>query len=144
MLARPEFCLRYIPREQILSVWEDIGPLLNRPSERTLGLRTANEILDDALDGQVMLWVVHPVGSSQIVMAMETKEIVTSEGPICELVSLGGDGLPEWFDTILEQLEALAKGHGMTRIRPIGRPGWGRLMIPKGYRTIGVILEKVL
>ncbi len=126
-----------------MDLWGTIGPLLNRPSERTPGLRNANDILDDALDGIAMLWVVHPESDpGHIVMAMETKQLETSVGRICELISLGGEGMPAWFDTILEQLETMAKAEGMARIRAVGRPGWKRLM--NEYRMIGVVLEKVL
>lgn len=138
-----KYVLRYVPKDQILDLWPTIGPLLNRPSERTPGLRNANDILDDALDGFALLWVVHPESEpGRIVMAMETKELQTSVGPICELISLGGDGMPDWFDTILEQLETMAKDAGMARIRAVGRPGWKRLMAD--YRTVGVMLEKRL
>jgi hypothetical protein len=144
MLARPSgYTLRYVPREEILGLWETIGPLLNRPSERTPGIRNANNILDDALDGFAMLWVVSPDSNpGHIVMAMETKRLDTPVGPICELVSLGGEDMGKWFDTVLEQLEALAKAEGFARIRAVGRPGWKRLMAE--YRMIAVVLEKRL
>lgn len=141
--SAPEYALRYVPRDQVFGVWERVRPLLQKVSERAPGMRTANEILDDILDGMALLWVVHPEGDpASIVMAMETKQTATRDGTICEIRTLGGDLMREWFDQAYGQFEAAAKAEGMMSIRLVGREGWQRMM--PDYRTIGVVLEKRL
>jgi hypothetical protein len=141
--APDNYALRYVPRDQVSGVWEKVRPLLQKVSERMPGLRTANDILDDIQDGFALLWVVHPEGDpGRVVMAMETKQIDTRDGTICEIVSLGGDLMGEWFDQILAEVERMAKAQGFISIRVVGRRGWQRMM--RDYRPIGVVLEKRL
>lgn len=61
----------------------------------------------------------------------------------CHAPYCTGSGVGEWFD-LLDDLEDWARLNGAASLKTTARPGWSRLMKPKGYRVTHVTLEKDL
>ena len=63
---------------------------------------------------------------------------------IAEIIWLTGRGMKQWTH-LLPQMEKYLKEHvGCVVIRPICRPGWARLIKPRGYKLTHYVMEKPL
>jgi hypothetical protein len=62
---------------------------------------------------------------------------------IGEIVWLTGKGMKQW-QYLLPEMEQYLRDRGCVEIRPICRPGWARLLKPKGYRITHYVMERKL
>jgi len=99
------------------------------------------DYVDAALSkGTAQLWV--ELHDGQIIAAGVTDITVTSKGPICTLLAVGGKKVDVWADRC-DQVADWAETMGCIAIEGLGRRGW-KAKIPKGWYESGVMYRKEL
>jgi len=60
------------------------------------------------------------------------------------VVALGGSGLTDWFDELMDDLEGYARDIGCKYIEEFGRDGWEKVSKHRGYKKVYVVMRKEL
>ena len=88
------------------------------------------------------LWVAK--ADDRIIAAAVTENVILDGRKICNVISCGGAGMDDWLGD-LGMIEAWALSNECVAMRyEKCRPGWARVLAPKGYQTKFVVLEKAL
>lgn len=88
------------------------------------------------------LWVAKT--NDRIVAACVTENVILDGRKICNVISVGGVGMDDWLaDLGMIELWALSQECTAMRYEKC-RPGWARVLAPKGYQTKFIVLEKAL
>lgn len=94
---------------------------------------SAHKILEHIWEGKAELFTVsrdgRPVG------AFVTESIRRKVGRALHVWALGGEGVDDWLEALLEYLEELKRLSGANVVTMAGRRGWVRKLIPYGWRT---------
>ena len=131
--------LRGIQASQIIDLWPQIGPLLQRIAIRSEG-RTDVVSLVKAIDARDMqLWAA--VVEDRI-KAIATTELVNYPlKRVGRFVATSGEDIEEWIGYVLA-IEAWAKQQGCTGMEAVARKGLERIMKPFGWHSTHSIIEK--
>lgn len=123
---------------QVKQFWPHVAPLLKKAVERT-NLNTFEDIEDDVLDGDALLWIAW---TGKIEAAATTLLQYGNENKLyCVLTACGGSDMKQWLP-LLEKIESYAKDEHCVAMRVFGREGWKRIL--EGYDVTNVVLEKAL
>ena len=74
--------------------------------------------------------------------ACVTQIVVYPQHKTCLIVALGGSGLNEWFDELMDTIEPWAKDQGCKFVEEFGRKGWARVGKARGYEQIYSVMRK--
>lgn len=131
-------------------VWLQILPFVKKLVKQANGRVTEVSLLNECRTAQVSLWVCYeedkdgtPVPSSFICTKIR-------EYPGKRLLSYeycGGERIDEWFETATTLIEEWARktgddGPGCDGVEIIGRLGWQRYLVPKGWTQVFSLYEK--
>ncbi len=108
----------------------------------TNGAFDANDIKEFCKQGAMQLWLV--VSDSDTVLATVVTEIRSYPNyKVCDARIVTGKQLDKWHHHVTD-LETWAKDQGCRKIELFARPGWEKVMKPKGYVKTHVQIEKEL
>lgn len=119
-------------RERINTLtWPAIHALL-APAIARGGDTDAHELIDELLADRAQLWVGRRHG---LPYAAAVTTIHDDKTLNCQL--LGGAGMVAWVDALIATVAHHARPLGITHFTETGRPGWRRLLLPKGWEYVG-------
>lgn len=98
---------------------------------------TAENLIDELLDGRASLWLLRKGGDP--VSAAVTEVVETPQGKFIHGRHLGGGHV----DEAVAAVRAYARRIGADKIKIVGRKGWQRRLAKMGWRQAGVIMELV-
>ena len=122
-------------------IWEDVEPLLKQGEEWLSPYYSLTDIHTLLHAGRLVLWTAADPGGIVLVMLVEVVSF-----PACTLTRvlyIGGSGVKKVLP-LIDYLHLWARRQGTDRIEIAGRPGWLRLLEPKGYLFESVTLVRDL
>jgi len=128
-----------VPTEQLVQVWEEVMPMIERALQYTGGRFTMQNVLADLLTGNQTLWIAI---EDQEIIGCTTISITQYPG-LKALVyeHLGGENVTRWLDEGHRVCSHYAKHLGCTVLECQGRSGWKPFLEKLGYRQYAVRYE---
>jgi len=120
-------------------VWGIASDVLSRAVDRGDFGYDLEDLLKEILSRRMQLWMVgdgQAWAITQIQVYPRFKELLVAY--------LAGDGLDEWFDDLMDTLEAYARSHQCRHVEVFGRRGWKKIGAQRGYREGLTVLRKKL
>lgn len=117
--------------------WPAIHALL-RPAIAHGGDTDVIELIDDLLDARAQLWVKRSGGPDNPPLAAA---VTTVSGTSLHCQLLGGRGMNDWLDELIDTVAACARPRGIKRFTMEGRSGWKRVLAQKGWRQRRIAME---
>ena len=122
-------------------IWEDVEPLLKQGEELLAPWYSLADIHTLLHGGRLVLWTAADEGGIVLVMLVELIKFPASE--IVRVLYIGGSGVKRILP-LVDFLHLWARRQGADRIEINGRPGWLRLLEPKGYLFESITLVREL
>lgn len=126
-----------IPSYYVSIIWPKVVHLLRPAIEYVDSGFDEADILGKVMVSDMQLWVVGDYQAAAV-----TQVIVYPKHKACLVVALGGDGMSEWFDELMDTVEAWAKDMGCRYVEEYGRKGWARVGAKRGYEQIYSVMRK--
>jgi len=123
-----------IPAEQVLSVWDEVEPLVERVLPHADGEYTAETVLTSLLKRDMQLWIGHE-DNKIIYMGISEMSQFPSGQIVATIVMVAGERVDEWLED-LTLFEDWAKANGASKVRLMGRPGWRKKLNYKNTYTV--------
>jgi hypothetical protein len=124
------------PPDMAGELWPHVKAYFDSATGRAGDFET-DDIERMVFDMSALLWVI--TDELRLKGALVTRLYTTRGQRVCEVVAIGGDGLPDWKHLIAD-IEQFAMNEGCQKVRLSGRKGWSRVF--PDYSTICVTLEK--
>tara|TARA_R110000764_G_scaffold65594_3_gene137262 strand:- start:219 stop:632 length:414 start_codon:yes stop_codon:yes gene_type:complete len=126
---------------EVDKIWPLARDLIQKACD-TNGAFNAEDIKEKCKQGSMQLWLV--VDETDKVLATVVTEIRTYPNyKVCDARIVTGIQMSRWHHHV-EDLEAWAKEEGCKKMELFARPGWEKVMKPKGYLKTHVQIEKAL
>ena len=126
---------------EVENVWSLARDLVQLACE-TNGAFDAEDIKDLCKQGAMQLWLV--VDETDEVLATVVTELRSYPNfKVCDARIVTGKHMNRWHHHVAD-LETWAKTKGCKKMELFARPGWEKVMKPKGYQKSHVQLEKDL
>ncbi|WP_421722935.1 hypothetical protein [Bauldia sp.] len=124
--------LASFPHSEEDEAWPALRPYFERIPQRLDDAITLETILIRVREGRMLLWAIIEDGA--LVGAAATSEHGDDDGGYVLVDALAGDGFTRWGRDVLDDFEQRVMARGFDRLRlGAGRPGWRRLLAPRGY-----------
>jgi hypothetical protein len=127
--------MSFVPEPIDVATWPAIFRLLQPALERG-GDCSAQELIDDLIESRAQLWVLRTKGGDPKAAAVTQRY-----GSLLHCQLLGGENMAEWVDDLIATTAHYAKPVGVERFTIEGRPGWERILTPRGWRKRAVVME---
>jgi len=118
----------------VVEMWPILRPMINTALARSLAPGSPEDVLDQALRGQAMLWAVGQGPQAVIVSRIQDDALYV-------WLVAGRDG-KVWQGEVEEALDRYARESGLKKLRAVVRPGLARIL--KHWRTRAVTIEREL
>ena len=125
-------------------VWDKVLPMVESAIEYSNGEYTADYLLDCIHSSDAQLWVGHEQGHIRYVCITSVETFKATGATILKILLLAGNGIDDWLDSNLPELESWAIDNGATAIWNYGRSGWERKLRPHGFRKVSTVMAKEL
>ncbi len=122
-------------------IWEDVEPLLRQGEEYLTPYYSLADVHTLLHAGKLVLWTAADEGGIVLVMLVELVDFPACA--IARILYIGGSGVRKVLP-LIDFLHLWARRQGAGRIEVNGRPGWLRLLEPKGYLFESVTLVRDL
>lgn len=132
--------LYYLRPEDVAEFWGDIEGMIADASARNSNY-TADDIRKGAIERRYQIWIAIDQGDVRALAVTTVKRYPLRR--VCSIMICTGKGREDWLQ-LLEQIEEWAKNNECAAVEPVARPGWQKVLAPKGYRMTHVVLEKEL
>lgn len=120
-------------------LWDGVVlPLLGPAIERDGGYEPV-DVLQQILRGELDLWLVEDDGEP--VAAAVTQVFSEPRRRGLMICYMGGHGMAEWLDPLVEGIVGFARTAGCRVVSAIGRAGWTRVAARHGFRERARIIE---
>lgn len=120
-----------VPYEEVERVWPSIEPYMDGAAEYTHGRFTADDILEQVLHYDHILWLAY---ENEIIKgAVVTSILNYPRAKTLSMVFTGGINLDEWKEPMLDVLRRWAKDNECDSIESTGRPGWAKVFKADGH-----------
>jgi hypothetical protein len=117
--------------------WSEAWPMLEPALARQINGFSSEQLFQKIVAKEFALWKAGD-GQGYVVTCVES-----GDPPTFRTLYLGGSNLPAWLDQI-DDLERVAQHNGCCEHEIDSRPGFARLLKPRGYRLAAVKLIKDL
>jgi hypothetical protein len=131
--------INIIAQKDLRAIWPVVAPLLAKALAYSGGRYDLHTLFGQIDEGKELLWVIYADGPVRA--AFTSRETMYPKRTLLTVDFLGGDGVNEWAGPITERLAAFANDRGLDGVEFYGRPGWGRVMKPFGWRQSVVLHE---
>ena len=118
-----------IPAGQVDSVWDKVGPLIEKSCRHSFGLENADSLRHRVKEGNGCVLVV--------VDDWGTAMILERAGDMLHVVSMGGKNIVCRLDEVVEACWRIASHVGCSGISFKGRKAWSRIMGKYGCVNVG-------
>jgi len=120
-----------IPSRFIDDVWQDCQKYVE------MGINKAQE--------EMQLWIVFENQEKKIIKAVVTTQIINyPQKKVCRIVTLGGQGMDEWVEQVLEILEEWSIENDCEAMETVCRKGFVKKLKNFGYEQTYTIVGKEL
>jgi len=123
-----------IPPEHVVDMWPKVRPHLRKAAGYTYGRFDVEDILDQILQYDHVLWVAFD--ESGVKGAVVTTISHYPKLQALNMVFTGGEELDKWKEPMLELLRRFAKAKGCEIIESTGRPGWAKIFSGDGHKLM--------
>lgn len=128
-----------VAREHLTAAWREVEGYLEKALTHS-GQFDKLDILQLLINGDMQLWI-----DSDFLGAGVTQVIPYPRQKVVRVVLLGGvDGLGNWVEDMLGQIENWAREIGATRLEEVGRKGWAKVGHRCGWKESAVVMSKEL
>jgi len=117
-----------IPADQVDSVWDKAGPLIEKSCRHSFGLETADCLKQRVERGD---------GCILVMVDDDTALILERAGDFMHVVSMGGKNIISRLDDLVAACWDIAHHVGCTGISFKGRKAWSRIMGKYGCVDVG-------
>jgi len=135
-----------IPKDHVASMWQYVEPILKRAVELTPDRIDTQDVLDGALQGAYLMWLVteerHDIQYIQAVITTRIVEYPKSKALCIDFVA--GTRMKEWLPTVMPILEDLGKNNKCSHIEGYGRRAWNKYLNEYGWYQRHIQYEKRL
>ena len=121
-------------------VWPVVLPKLQRAIDLNDGDFDGNHVYERLMEDTMQLFVGY--NTDDIVYAAVTELIPYQYNKALRIVLMGGKQINSWVDT--KTFEKFGKLEGCNRIEIVGRKGWVKKLISRGYKQTHYIVTKEL
>ncbi len=121
-------------------IWPEALELLEPAIERDSGRMSAQDVLMQARQGLVKLWIATEEGHLIGITAARPVKYPAKKGLF--IMFIAGHEREKWQERMMAVVEEGARHIGCDIIEGIGRRGFGRIL--PGYRVAGFVYEKDL
>ena len=128
-----------IPSYYITPVWDRVAHLIRPAIEYVDSGFSESDILQRLQVSDMQLWIVNDYQAACV-----TQIVVYPQHKTCLVVALGGDGMPEWFDELMQTIEDWAQQMGCRYVEEYGRKGWKRQGGKRGYQEVYTVMRKAI
>lgn len=125
-------------------VWDLVLPLVESAIEYSNGEYTADYLLNCINEGDSQLWVGHERNHIVYVCITAIETFKSTGKTVLKIQLLAGNGIDEWLESNLPELESWAIDNGATAIWNFGRAGWERKLRPFGFHKVSTVMAKEL
>ena len=115
-----------INAEDVLYIWDDVGPMLARIQEHSEGELETDDFLEQLMMGGMQLWI--STEDKEIVMSAVTQIIQYPQKKILRVIAIAGENFKEVHDNCINMVEAFAIKHQCSALELWGRKGWKKML----------------
>lgn len=124
-----------------VELWPQVSGWLDEALTKTHSLMTTDDLLRNVRNGSYRLWVAHH--NDRLVAAFVTEIVRGGRGGAVNVLALGGSGIDEWLDGVVESLDAYARANDCVYVVEMGRSGWNRVLAKRGWVSGPCVMMKV-
>ena len=95
-----------IPRENINDVWNIAEPFLKKGIDRMLGAYRLDELKEDCLKGNLLLWIGKTAEYALLIKVSQYHSYKS-----CAILAIGGDNMNDWIEE-MKEIEDHARSQG--------------------------------
>ena len=121
-------------------VWPVVLPMLQRAIDLNDGDFDGNHVYERLMEDTMQLFVGY--NTDDIIYAAVTELIPYQYNKALRIVLMGGKQINSWVDT--KTFEKFGKLEGCNRLEIVGRKGWVKKLISRGYKQTHYIVTKEL
>lgn len=121
-------------------VWPVVLPMLQRAIDLNDGDFDGNHVFERLMEDTMQLFIGY--NTDDIIYAAVTELIPYQHNKALRIVLMGGKKINSWVDT--KTFETFGKLEGCNRIEIVGRKGWVKKLISRGYKQTHYIVTKEL
>lgn len=121
-------------------VWPVVLPMLQRAIDLNDGDFDGNHVFERLMEDTMQLFIGY--NTDDIIYAAVTELIPYQHNKALRIVLMGGKQINSWVDTKI--FEKFGRLEGCNRIEIVGRKGWVKKLISRGYKQTHYIVTKEL
>lgn len=134
--------VRLIPfAADAMLAWPQVSGWLDDALKKTGSLLTVDDLRRNVRTGNYRLWLVDR--EDRVVAAMVTEIVRGGNGCAVYVVALGGTGMDDWLEDVVESLDAYSRANECKYVVEMGRPGWSRVLERLGWTEGPRLMMKV-
>ena len=115
-----------IKPEDVACLWDDVGPMLQKVTERSEGEMEPDDYLETLTQGAMQLWIATEENS--ITLAMVTQIISYPQKKVLRVIAISGEKFIEAHSRFNDMVEAFAVRVGCSSMELWGRKGWKKML----------------
>ena len=115
-----------IQPEDVAYLWDDVGPMLARVTERSEGEMEPDDYLEILTQGAMQLWIA--TEEKNITLAMVTQIISYPQKKVLRVIAISGERFIEVHSQFNDMVEAFAIRVGCSSMELWGRKGWKKML----------------
>ncbi len=115
-----------IQPEDVAYLWDDVGPMLAKVTERSEGEFEPDDYLETLTQGAMQLWIA--TEEKNITLAMVTQIISYPQKKVLRVIAISGEKFIEAHSQFNDMVEAFAIRVGCSSMELWGRKGWKKML----------------
>ena len=130
-----QFEIMPVRPDLVPAVWEHVEPHLIAAVDESEGLLTIDDVIEAAITGEMLVWLVSQPKIGKITAAFTTRFIAYPAKSALAVDLVGGSELSRWHRMALSKITEYARSIGCDHLEGYGRAAWGRILKSDGWRT---------
>ena len=126
-----------IPSYYVTSIWPNAKHHIQAAIEYVDSGYTPDDILKKLIGSDMQLWIIGDYQAAAVTMLN-----IYPQHKSWLVVAVGGEGMDEWFDDLMETIEGWASKMGCKYVEEYGRKGWRKVGATRGYEETYVVMRK--
>ena len=136
------YCVKF-EAEKVKEVWILVKDLIQKACEYSDGFADAENFKEWLEQGTMQLWVAWDNEKKKVICVCITEIKQYPKYKVCGCKITTGNSFKKWVD-FMDYVMEWAKEEGCRKMEIHTRPGWERILKPKGFIKTHVQLERML
>ena len=136
------YCVKF-EAEKVKEVWILVKDLIQKACEYSDGFADAENFKEWLEQGTMQLWVAWDNEKKKVICVCITEIKQYPKYKVCGCKITTGNSFKKWVD-FMDYVMEWAKEEGCRKMEIHTRPGWERILKPKGFFKTHVQLERML